>query len=146
MQISSKGTYGVRAMFDLAQRFGEGPIQSEAIAARQGIPVNYLNQLLTMLRRAGLILSLRGAQGGHLLARAPDQISLLEILTTLEGAPLVGDVQRDDLHPGEPDDYAQIAALWQNLREQMEALLGAITLEDLIERKRQQAGHLMYHI
>jgi len=72
MRISSKGDYGLRALFDLAQRFGQGPIQSEEIAQRQGIPVNYLNQLLIVLRRAGLIESLRGPLGGHMLARRPE--------------------------------------------------------------------------
>jgi Rrf2 family protein len=77
MRISSKGEYGLRALFDLAQRYGEGPIQSDDIAARQGIPANYLNQMLILLRRAGLIDSLRGPQGGHMLARSPEQINLL---------------------------------------------------------------------
>ena len=71
MRISSKGEYGLRALFDLAQRYGEGPIQSHDIHLRQGIDENYLNQILIVLRKAGLIDSVRGPQGGHRLARPP---------------------------------------------------------------------------
>jgi Rrf2 family protein len=69
MRISSKGEYGIRALFDLAQRYGEGPIQSRDIHLRQGIDENYLNQILLSLRKAGLLESIRGPQGGHRLAR-----------------------------------------------------------------------------
>ena len=63
MRISSKGEYGLRALFDLAQRYGEGPIQSHDIHQRQGIDENYLNQILILLRKAGLIESVRGPIG-----------------------------------------------------------------------------------
>ncbi|MBA3468391.1 MAG: Rrf2 family transcriptional regulator, partial [Herpetosiphonaceae bacterium] len=85
MRLSTKGEYGVRALFDLAQHYGEGLIQSHDIADRQGISENYLNQLLIGLRKAGLIMSVRGPQGGHQLARPPQAISLLDALLVLEG-------------------------------------------------------------
>lgn len=146
MRISSKGDYGLRALFDLAQRFGEGPVQSEEIATRQGIPANYLNQLLITMRRAGLIESLRGPQGGHQLARRPDAITLLEILTVLEGPLLPGDSARDDLLPTQPDDHELVGDLWVDLRGQIEQILTAITLDDLCQRKRQRSGSVMYYI
>jgi Rrf2 family protein len=106
MRISSKSGYALRALFDLAQHVGEGPVQSEEIARRQGIPVNYLNQLLITLRRAGLIESMRGPQGGHMLARAPEAITLLEILNALEGPLLPDEPTRDSLNPRHPEDYS----------------------------------------
>jgi Rrf2 family cysteine metabolism transcriptional repressor len=146
MRISSKGDYGLRALFDLAQRYGEGPVQSDDIATRQGIPVNYLNQLLITMRRAGLLESLRGPQGGHMLARSPETISLLEILTALEGPLLPTEPTRDDLSPTAPDDHELVDETWAALRGRIEQILSAITLDDLCQRKRQRSGGVMYYI
>ncbi|NTU85236.1 MAG: Rrf2 family transcriptional regulator [Chloroflexales bacterium] len=146
MRISSKGDYGLRALFDLAQRFGEGPIQSEEIARRQGIPVNYLNQLLITMRRAGLIESLRGPQGGHMLARHPEAITLLEILTALEGPLLPDEPARDGLRSTVPEDHALVGEVWTTLRGRLEQILAVRTLDELCQRKRERAGNVMYYI
>lgn len=146
MRISSKGDYGLRALFDLAQRVGEGPVQSEAIAARQGIPFNYLNQLLITMRRARLIESLRGPQGGHMLARPPEAITLLEVLTALEGPLLPDEPAREGLNPTVPEDLALVDEVWVDLRDKIEAILAGITLDDLCRRKRQRSEQVMYYI
>lgn len=146
MRITSKGEYGLRALFDLAQHYGEGLIQSEDIAIRQGIPVNYLNQMLILLRRAGIIDSLRGPQGGHSLARSPEQITLLEALTVLEGPLMPIESTREDLNPTQPEDNAVITEVWLDLRDTIEKALRGITLEDLRQRKNQRTGNLMYYI
>src|SRR6185312_2334417 len=75
VKLSSRSEYGIRALLELAQRRGQGPIQSRDIAERQGIPDAYLNQLLLTLRKAGIVQSVRGPAGGHLLAKAPEGIS-----------------------------------------------------------------------
>lgn len=146
MRISSKGDYGLRALFDLAQRYGEGLVQSEDIAIRQGIPVNYLNQMLILMRRAGIIDSLRGPQGGHMLARSPEQITLLEALIVLEGPLIPNDTTRDDLMPTQPEDLVVMDEVWTELRTTLEKKLQGITLEDLCQRKSQRSGNLMYYI
>lgn len=131
MRISMKGDYGVRAMLDLAERYGQGPIQSEVIAARQEVPEAYLDQLLTLLRKAGLVLSMRGPRGGHQLARPPAQIALGEVLTALEGSVL----------PTGPEGSALPAVrvqqeIWQRIRDLCEQVLYGTTLDDLLERQR----------
>lgn len=146
MRISSKGDYGLRALFDLAQRDGEGPVQSEEIAQRQGIPVNYLNQLLITMRRAGLIESLRGPQGGHMLARRPEAINLFEALSVLEGPLLPAEPGRESLNPGVPEDHVLVDEVWGELRGHLEQILAAVTLEDLCQRKRDRSGDVMYYI
>ena len=146
MRISKKGEYGVRAMFDLAQRYGEGPVQSHDIAGRQGIDENYLNQILILLRKAKLIDSLRGPQGGHMLARAPEQISLLDVLTVLEGPLLPDEAGSEGEHASEPGDQALVRQTWSEIREAVERVAGGITLDDLRQRKREQAGEVMYYI
>lgn len=146
MRISSKGEYGIRALFDLAQHYGKGFIQSDEIASRQGIPVNYLNQMLIMLRKAGLIESQRGPQGGHTLARAPEQITLLEALVALEGPLMLQDATREDLMPSQPEDSDFVREVWCHLRTTIETTLHDVSLEDLCQRKRQRTGHIMYYI
>src|SRR3954463_14486856 len=112
MRISSKGEYGLRALLDLAQRYGEGPVQSHDIQERQGIDENYLNQILISLRKAGLIESVRGPQGGHRLARPPAQITLLEVVVALEGPLLPADSGREMGEAVEPIDLDIIRDIW----------------------------------
>lgn len=146
MRISSKGEYGLRALFDLAQRFGKGPIQSHDIHMRQGIDENYLNQILISLRKAGLIESVRGPQGGHRLARPPAQITLLEVLVALEGPLLPTEIGRDGLATEDPLDRDMIRAVWAGARATIEEYLRNLTLDDLCQRKRRKAGEVMYYI
>lgn len=146
MRISSKGEYGLRALIDLAQRYGEGSIQSHDIHVRQGIDENYLNQILILLRRAGLIESIRGPQGGHRLARPPAQINVLDALIALEGPLLPFDSGRDAITPTDPIDRDLVREIWNGARGVLEGYLASITLDDLWQRKRRQAGEVMYYI
>jgi Rrf2 family protein len=146
MRISSKGEYGLRALFDLAQRYGAGPVQSHDIHERQGIDENYLNQILISLRKAGLIESVRGPQGGHRLARPPAQITLLEVVVALEGPLLPADGGREIGDAAEPIDLDLIREIWTGARDALERYLGNLTLEDLTQRKRRRVGEVMYYI
>ena len=146
MRISSKGEYGLRALFDLAQHYGEGPVQSRDIHLRQGIDENYLNQILISLRKSGLIESIRGPQGGHRLARQPAQITVLEALLALEGPLMPPDAGRDSQAPAEPLDRELLRDVWDTLRDAMERHLRDITLDDLCQRKRARSGEVMYYI
>jgi|SRR5688572_18780315 Rrf2 family protein len=146
MRISSKGEYGLRALLDLAQHYGEGPVQSRDIHSRQGIDENYLNQILISLRKAGLIESIRGPQGGHRLARLPAQISILDALLALEGPLLPNDGGRDNVASSEPVDRELIREVWDELRALLEQRLASVTIEDLVQRKRERAGEMMYYI
>src|SRR5437867_13151692 len=90
MKVSTRAEYGLRALIDLASHYGEGPVQTHQIAARQGLPEPYLNQLMTSLRRAGLATSKRGPAGGHVLARSPEAISPRAAFDALEGSTAPG--------------------------------------------------------
>jgi len=144
MRISSKGDYGLRALFDLALHYGQGPVRSREIAERQAIDEHYLNQLLIQLRRAGLVQSLRGPQGGHLLAKAPGEITLLDALQALEG-PLVEMAEGIQPLPS-PNDAAILNEVWHGLRQSVESYLAGHTLDDLAQRKREREGQTMYYI
>lgn len=140
-----KTDYAVRALIDLAQRYGQGQVQSGEIAARQAIPEPYLDQLLTMLRKAGIIRSVRGPQGGHALAKAASQITLGEVVLVLEGslAP-AGCLER----PGECHQAAgcAIREVWQEWQAVSLRLLEGITIADLAERQSRHQLAIMYHI
>ena len=146
MRISSKGEYGLRALFDLAQHYGKGPIQSHDIHVRQGIDENYLNQILILLRKAGLIESVRGPQGGHRLARPPAQIELLEVLVALEGQLLPPDTSRESVASAEAIDRDIVRDVWAGAREAIESYFRSITLDDLCQAKRRKSGEIMYYI
>ncbi len=146
MRISSKAEYGLRALLDLTQRFGDGPIQSHEIHLRQGIDENYLNQILILLRKAGLIESVRGPQGGHRLSRSPGQITVLDAIVALEGPLLTSDAGREATPPLDALDREIIRAIWYQARAELEHFFGAITLEDLLQRKRERSGEIMYYI
>lgn len=85
MKLSTRGRYGTRLMVDLAQHYADGPIPLAEIAKRQDLSAKYLEQLIILLRGAGLIRSVRGRRGGYMLARKPEKISVGEIVETLEG-------------------------------------------------------------
>jgi Rrf2 family protein len=98
MRVSSRSDYGVRALFELALRSGQGPVHSRVIATRQEIPEAYLHQVLGALSRAGLIKSTRGPAGGHELTREPAEISLFDILVALDGIDRKPHPHPDGLH------------------------------------------------
>ena len=85
MKLSTRARYGIHAMYDLAQNYGAQPRPIKAVAEAQAIPEAYLEQLLCTLRRAGLVVSARGAQGGYMLSRPPGEITVGDILRSLEG-------------------------------------------------------------
>ena len=142
MRLSMKGDYGVRAVLDLAERYGQGPVQSEAIARRQGISEAYLDQLLALMRRAGLVRSVRGPRGGHELARPASQISLLDVLTALEGSFL-------QFGPDSSQDLPTVRVqqeLWKQVRDQTQHLLQTTSVQDLLERQRALTTPARYYI
>ena len=135
MKVSMKGDYGVRALVELAHHFGEGPIQSAAIASRQSIPEPYLDQLLTSLRRAGFIRSVRGPQGGHALIRDPHDLKLSEVIIALEGS-LAPIACLDDPEGCRTATTCNLKPVWQEVEAATVRVLESITIADIAERER----------
>lgn len=131
MRVSSRADYGVRALFDLARRYGQGPTQSRDIAARQRIPEAYLHQVLGALNRAGLVRSTRGPQGGHELARPPQEINLWDVLLILDGPE-----RRAHPHAGDGGAHDVVHDVWHELQNRSIDFLKSINLETLAERER----------
>ncbi|MFH1086803.1 MAG: Rrf2 family transcriptional regulator [Chloroflexota bacterium] len=143
MKISTKGEYGIRALIELTQHIGEGYIQSTTIATARHIPENYLYQLLITLRKAGLIRSRRGPQGGHMLARAPERINLEEIVIALEG-PIepVGCIQEDMLSDCLLQGACPVREVWRRVSDSTSAILQGTSLADLARREAEKRAAL----
>ena len=134
MKVSMKGDYGVRALVELAHHYGEGPMQSAIIASRQSIPEPYLDQLLTSLRRAGFIRSVRGPQGGHALIRDPHDLRLSEAMSALEGS-LAPIACLDDPNGCRKTTNCCLRSVWQEIETATMNILNSITIADLAERE-----------
>ncbi len=134
MRVSTRAEYGIRALIDLAMFESLGPVQTHDIARRQGLPEPYLNQILSALRRAGIVVSKRGPGGGHLLSRPPEEISLSEVFLALEGTSSPWEC----VDTSDPNcAYAVgcgLRPLWQRIKEATEHVLRTTTLADLLPR------------
>ena len=132
LKLSTKGRYGVRAMFELASAYGEGPMLMGAIAQKQGLSRKYLHALLTALKKSGLVKSTRGARGGYTLAKAPREILLSEIIEALEGPlAIVHCVRGKEKCPRSPN--CSVQPLWQTLNSALGQILEQFTLADLLD-------------
>lgn len=130
MRLSTRVRYGVQAMLALALRPGPQPMSIKEIAERNDLPEHYLEQLITPLRRAGLVQSARGAQGGYLLSRPASEITLLEVVEALDG-PI--EPEACACPPGVPHGrgFCLEHALWLRLKRTIDGFLGQQTLQDL---------------
>ena len=129
--VTSKSRYAVVAMAELA-RSGDQPVPIAAIAERRGMPVQFLEQLFSTLRRAGLLESRRGVKGGYTLARPPEQISVLEVVQALDGR--VG------------EEGKEAGGIWAEGVDALRDVFTRNTIADIAAREADEAGGRMYHI
>lgn len=128
MWLSTKGRYGLKAMLDLALHNGEGPVALKSIAERQNLPENYLEQLFATLKKAGHITSVRGAQGGYLLSKDPDSITIGSILRSLEGSLAPVDCVVEDSSPKcDRFDNCVTKIVWEKIRDSVNEAVDSIT-------------------
>ena len=134
LRLSTKGQYGVRAMFEIARGYPTTPTTIKDIAKRQGVSVAYLEQILNTLRRAGLISSVRGPGGGYLLSQKPARTSIGAILKTLEG-PVAITSCLDPQEGCSRVDSCVTHLLWRSLGQKIEDFLSTMTLADLLKEE-----------
>ncbi|MCR4435701.1 MAG: Rrf2 family transcriptional regulator [Clostridiales bacterium] len=149
MKLSTKGRYGLRAMVDLAVHSGGGHVALYSIAERENISENYLEQVFSTLRKAGLVKSVKGAQGGYTLADKPSNITVGAILRVLEGNLSVVDEDSEASGIGENSiQHCIKVAVWDRMTESLNKLVDSMTLEDLANEYRRMNGkaNLMYYI
>lgn len=144
MRISAKGDYGLRAVLDLALHYGQGHVQSADIAARQDIPESYLVQLLNLLRKAGLVRSVRGPKGGHELAKRPEELTVGDVLSVLEGPiDLLGGGEDRSAHSVE---QTVLRDVWKDVESAILGVVSSVTLDDLCRRYRSRRENFVYQI
>ena len=140
MKISTKGRYALRLMIDLAENSTGDPISLKDVAKRQGISDKYLEQIISILNKAGFVKSIRGAQGGYLLRKAPENYTVGMILRLTEGslAPVAcldsGVVECDR------SEHCATLSLWQGLYKVINEYLDSVTLQDLIDNDKENAA------
>lgn len=129
LSITTKSPYAIQALTELARADPSGPIPIAELARRREIPIQFLEQLFAVLRRAGLLRSYRGVKGGYSFARDPATITVLEVVELLEG----------ELGSDSSGVFADAAGAARDV-------LASVTLADLVEREEREAGGAMYHI
>ena len=136
MKLSTKGRYGLRALIDLAQYGEQEAVSIQSISARQQISDSYLEQLVRKLKKAGLVTSVRGAQGGYRLARPAEEISVGDVLRAL-----VGSIEAVSCQVGENPscvgkDLCVARYVWQKVNKSIQETVDSIMISQLVEESR----------
>jgi len=147
MKLSTKGRYGARAMVDIALYYDQGPVLLKDIAKRQDISEKYLEHIITSLKVAGLVKSIRGAHGGYILAKSPVQIKLSQIIKALEGSTAPVECV-DDPKFCPRAELCVTRDVWREIKRGIDEILESISLKDLAEqqKKKEQNKNTIYNI
>ena len=140
MKISTKGRYALRLMIDLAERSDGTPVSLKDVAKRQNISDKYLEQIISVLNRAGFVRSIRGAQGGYLLKKDPKEYTVGMILRLTEGslAP-VACIEDDEVICDRQDSCVTIM-VWKKINNAISGVVDNITLQDLVDWQNEKNG------
>ena len=142
MRISAKAQYAIKAVLDLSLHAHGELVPIQDIAARQGIPQRYLEQVLLALKRAGLLTSRRGAAGGYHLTRAPEEVTVGAVLRAVEGEHALFEAL------GRPGDDQDLVELWADIAEAVSRVIDGLTFGELAARVRERRSTVrsMYYI
>lgn len=140
MKISTKGRYALRMLYDLALHQEESYVSLKDIAERQGISKKYLEQIVPLLNKTGLLRTNRGNKGGYMLAGRADEISVADVLEATEGS--LAPVSCLDFEPNECPRAGECSTLyiWEGLFKAIKDYLGSVTLQDIIDKNAGSGG------
>lgn len=145
MKISTRGKYGLLAMLNLAVQSDSDPVTLSSIAERYKISASYLEQVFANLRKAGLIKSFKGAQGGYVLTRQPSETTVGEILRVLEGALFEAPLPEDEQYGiNDSMEYCLKRKVWDKIDHSIRLIVDNTTLEDLVKEYLQTREILSY--
>lgn len=154
MKLSTRSTYGMRALVELALASGQPPVSAALIAKRQFLSVAYLEQLLHRLKKEGVVRSVRGPRGGYILAKAPQHITMGEVVRVLDGAQDAngrkphganGHGRRKTAVNGTRHAEWIAGAVWRCVHERLASALDAVTLQDVCDEVKAIAGEPLDH-
>ena len=138
MKISTKGRYALRLMIDLAENNTGTPISLKDVARRQGISDKYLEQIISILNKAGYVRSIRGAQGGYVLKKSPEKYTVGMILRQTEGSLSPVSCIEDDEIVCERKDACVTSVVWKKISDAINDVVDNITLQDLVDMQREK--------
>lgn len=136
MRFSARGEYGVKAIIDVALFSKDSPVQVKEISRRQGIPERFLEQVMSSLKRSGLVESIRGAQGGYFLSRDPSSVSLADVIEAVEGPLHVMSCTSEKNTRCKEKELCALKDVWSDVQEVITNALDSITLENLCDRTK----------
>ena len=143
MHVSAKADYGLRAVLELSVAYGRGTMQSADIAASQNIPESYLVQLLNQLRKSGIIRSVRGPRGGHELVRRPEDLTVRDVLSVLDGPlDLLG---RGEDRPSSGSDEL-FREVWSDVESAINHVVTSVTFAELSTRHKNRQSNITFRI
>lgn len=131
MKLSTKGRYGLKAMFELSLNHSKGPVSIKTIATNQNIPEQYLEQIFSKLRKAKLIKSVRGAQGGYLLTKKASEITVYDVINAVEGPVSISECLESD-EICENSNSCVTRGVWEKIKNSIENVMKSITLCDMV--------------
>ncbi len=147
MRFSVKSEYAVTAVLDVAGHSDKGPVHVRSIASRHSIPLRFLEQVMASLKKAGIVDSVRGAQGGYVLARDPRSINVAQIIEAIEGP--ISPVE----YAAEPAEFKGmrknghvVREVWDEVKRAVSDVLNGVTIDDLNRKIREKEVPVMYHI
>ena len=136
MKLSTRTRYGIRAILELAENHGKGPVTLKAIAHHQDMSVKYLEQLMAILKSAGLVRSIRGSKGGYVLARPPSQIRISDCFNCLEGPVITAECVGNETYCARTADCVA-REIWTQVHKAIMEVLQSLTLQNLVDRAEQ---------
>lgn len=131
MKLSTKGRYGLKAMFELSLNQDNGPVPLKFIAKKQNVSDQYLEQIFSKLKKSGLVKSVRGSQGGYLLGKEAKDITVGDILTVLEGPISLSDCVLDE-DVCENSSVCVTKVVWEKMKKGIDEVVNSITLQDMM--------------
>ncbi|MDD5434098.1 MAG: RrF2 family transcriptional regulator [Nitrospira sp.] len=147
MKFSVKSEYAVSAVLDMALHTDKGPVHVKAIAKRQAIPIRFLEQVMASLKKAGIVDSIRGAQGGYVLLRPPAMINVAHIVEAIEGP--ISSLDGSNGNPEDRENHTNgfvIKEVWEDVKKAVSDTLSKVSIDDMCKKKREREVTVMYHI
>ncbi|NQT01889.1 MAG: Rrf2 family transcriptional regulator [Planctomycetes bacterium] len=144
MKLSTRTRYGIRAILVLAENYGNGPLQLRIIARDQAMSVKYLEQLMAMLKSAGIVRSVRGSKGGYILAKPPGQVKVSDCFQCLEGPVITTECVEDESYCERATDCVA-RQVWTEVQKAVMEVLQSMTLQNLVDRAHRNKA-INYHI
>lgn len=143
MKISTKGRYALRVMLEMAKNVEEKPVSVKEMAARQNISDKYLEQIISMLNKAGYVKSIRGPQGGYHLTKKPEEYTVGMILRTIEGSLAPVECLEYEVNTCERKEFCPTLKVWEKLYAAINDVVDSITLQDILDDNPKASDYYM---